>query len=103
PSKPDQPQPQPPQPPAPQPDPRAEAIRQELVEIDRALNRGDLDGADRQLLSAVKRFGADPFRESQRRLADERTKAAAAQANRERAQVRAVIEQFAKAYTAKSK
>jgi serine/threonine protein kinase len=70
--------------------------------IDRALERGDVDGAESLLQDAERRYGNEAFASRRQRLAAERVKAVNAEGDRIRSQVRAALNQFAQAYSTRN-
>jgi tetratricopeptide (TPR) repeat protein len=81
---------------------RNEGVKNVLSAIDRALDRGDVEGADVLIQGAEQRFGAEPFRGRRQRLSTERTRAVTATAERVQGQIRNVLSQFAAAYSSKN-
>jgi len=80
---------------------RDEGIKNAQAAIERALARGDLDGADTLVQDAERRYGANLFGTQRQQLSLKREQAVAADAERIRTQIRAVLAQFAQAYGAK--
>ena len=79
---------------------RDEGIKNTQAAIDRAIARGDLDGADTLLQDAERRY-AGQFGTQRQQLSLKREQAVAASAEGIRTQIRAVLAQFAQAYGAK--